>query len=171
MTTYSPVYGMPSPELLVGSADAAAAFTAVGARIDREMTQLRSSTYVTGDIFFSIAPGQAVFIYLTDIPVVVIGWIEIDVHVSMGSAANSLAATSGFVKFQDGGTFYRDLRWRSHNNQTAWDVAGTGTRTVMSGQTTQTLAIALYCDAGALAGVEAYTINVGVRQYGAPASG
>ena len=171
MTTYSPVYGMPSPELLVGSADAAAAFTAVGSRIDREMTQLRSSTSLYLDLApVSIGPNQAAWMYQTDISISVIGWVEVEVAVQMGSTGGG-ANCAGFVKHQFAGGITRELRYHNHGRGTWWDVGGTATYTAMSGQTTVPYGVSLYCDPGSAVGVEAFTLNLAIRQYGAPGSG
>lgn len=78
MTIYSPTYQLPSPELLVGSADGPAAFQALNARLESVMPTLRAQAENVVENAYGMPPGARQRYMNWTVTTGINGWIDVD---------------------------------------------------------------------------------------------
>lgn len=170
MPNLTPIYSLPSP-LLTEQADAAAAFTALNARIEREMPALRASNNYNNESQRGGVLGGAVVVHAVTTALVVIGWVEVEVEVYMyGEAQDMTPFIAGFVSLTCNGTQLRNLRYHNQGRSAAIEKTFSGGLAIASGVTSLSTSISFTQDP-ASAWHYMYSTNINVRQYGAPNSG
>lgn len=169
MTTYTTLYKLPSPELTVGSADGPAAIQALAARTERELPQLRRDDHYRGDASLLVGGNQQGVLFTTSITVAAIGWMDVDFGaIIMGS--NGAVPFAGELRIRFGSTVAREIRYHNHG-LAAVTATGFTSQALVTGQTSITCDILLYNDATSSQPVYGAAYNLGIRQFGAPASG
>lgn len=173
MTNLTSLYKLPSPELLVGSADGPAAIQALAARTERELPQLRRQDNWYADIALLVGAGQQGVALSQDVTVAAIGWLEVDasLDISVDSGVTTGGAVAGFMNIRFGATITRPVRFHNHSLSVMMHPRGSAALALVSGQTTVSVDVLLALDSTASQPIRGWTVNLGVRQYGAPATG
>lgn len=173
MPDLTTLYKLPSPQLLVGSADGPDAVRQLALRVEREMPQLRSQANYYQDIGLLVGANQQGVAYHVDVAVTCIGWMTLDAGLDMQTSDGTAAggAVAGFMSIRHYGIIDRQVRWHNHGLSPWWSVNGSATIPLVSGATTVSVDILCSSDSGSGQSIRAMTANLGVCQYGAPASG
>jgi hypothetical protein len=172
VTVLTTLYKLPSPELLVGSADGPAAVLALANRVERELPQLRRDDYYSHDTNLLVGPGQQGVLFNVDITVAAIGWLDADFGaIVTASSGTATPAYGGFVRIRFGSTITREIRFHNHSATTLITAGGLAALPLITGQTTISCDVLLQNDSTSGQPIYGVAYHLGVRQYGAPATG
>lgn len=170
--------GFPWPEL-TNSADGPAAIQALAQQVETQMTNYNNPSAVAygNDYNVHVAPGAQNTFFSIDIVPTVIGWGMIDVDCALavgGPQGGRVPATpvqnaGGQLLVMQGATLLRGMRWHSRMRAEIVFVGGAIPVALPSSVSSIQLRLICACDTNSDAyGVDVYTANVAVTQFGAP---
>jgi hypothetical protein len=171
--TTSPIYKFPSPtpaELSDGPAN----FTALGARIEREMGAYRGYTFADREVTAGIGVLPTyTLVHSSDHAVAIIGWVDVNAEIAIGTfnpvaADGSVVNIAGQWRLLANGTQIAAGRWHNYGFTKLIRCNLAGSHSLPAATTNVTIRVEIAADT--LSG-PAYTMYSGVmvRRYGAPA--
>lgn len=167
MTT--PVYGFPIP-LLSSIADGPDAISDLAYRVEREMTGLRAVSNYSREQNTSLSNVAGVPVHTTTTPLVVIGWVEVEVEVFLGSLVAESAFIAGNIWLDLNGVRARTIRYHNQGLTKVINPTFTGTLGITAADTSLTAIVSVAADPVS-SGHLYHRSSLAVRQYGAPSSG
>lgn len=169
MTT--PIYGIPYPAL-GSNADGPAAFQAQATRVEREMTVLRRTDSTAQAPGFPVGPNQGGDVVTWSIPLVVIGWIEVEVDLGIQSYnPNTVDAWAGQVAVVLDGVTIVSKRFHNNGMVASMDKTVSCRRAVTAAQSSVNIVVHVSVDAPAAQPVIVAYLDISAWQFGAPSTG
>lgn len=169
MPTTTPIYKFPAP-IAGENSDGPAGFSALGSRVEREMTTFRGQTQAEREIEqgMGFLPTW-VLVFTSDHAVSVIGWADITAEIVVKSGAGAGVNVGGSWRIVGNGAVLATGRWHNYGGTGLIRTSMNASIALAAATTNLTVRIEIGADNLSDSAYTEFT-RVQVRRYGAPAT-